>query len=747
MLKSFYISCIFVLGYQVICWSQCTPQSNNNCEDASVLCSLTELNGFTCRLSPTFNPTGCHPICPTGGESNNTEWWAFTGEGGFVTISFTISNCTNTTGAKGMEFGLYDDCDCEENIGCIGLCNGPGTYSITGLLYPCKTYYLFVDGCDGDVCDYTIQTTGGKATNLNPLGKINDDADRIIPVCKNVCGQLFKVKKQSNGCEPYFEWTLDGNIQGSHGYDISIEFPEVGDFQLCVTAYVGDLQSGIICDQEGPECATIQVRQNPEKKIGGKRLLCSESIPYKWFDQYIVNSGIYKTELYDKQCCLFDSIVDFQILPLPLGPHIYHIGCNPIDVYIDPTTRKVFKSCQSETPILIKKSSAPYKCDSTYELTAIFLDQDVTFREDCQDGKIIIQPRILNKAITCGGNEIFEYRYKWYLKQDTNKTSISTDEYYTAIQKNDYCLEIELITTLGPLTKTCFFDYCENLDESIYIKPTGKFSAYKTVCSNDTSCITFKPAYSGIIQGYEWDITGGTIINPNPTQDSSICVVWNLPPGQKGKACVYYKTLCDNSQTSCIDITVGTSIREIAGPSKTVKGLTTNLEAILPGGVWRKVSGPGFVTYNDPFNPITEVKVSKYGIYTLAWTVKSLGCTTIGYVTIRFIRSEFKGRFKNQNESFLKHDPDEIISPQSFQYHISKQIKNQTLSLQLSSTVNQTAKVSLIDLSGKIVAQSNYSIGTESQSYELLMNASSGIYFLTIQTEHDLISERIVITD
>ena len=131
----------------------------------------------------------------------------------------------------------------------------------------------------------------------------------------------------------------------------------------------------------------------------------------------------------------------------------------------------------------------------------------------------------------------------------------------------------------------------------------------------------------------------------------------------------------------------------------------------------------------------------------MAWTVKSLGCTTIGYVTIRFIRSEFKGRFKNQNESFLKHDPDEIISPQSFQYLFSKQIKNQTLSLQLSSTVNQTAKVSLIDLSGKIVAQSNYSIGTESQSYELLMNASSGIYFLTIQTEHDLISERIVITD
>jgi hypothetical protein len=726
--------------------SQCTPPSHTNCEDAPVLCSLTELNGFSCTLSSVSNTTGCMPICPSGGTPENIEWWAFTSDGGNVTISLTISNCTNTTGATGMEFGLSGNCNCSESVACNKLCNGPGTYSISATLIPCKTYYLFVDGCDGDVCDYTIHTTGGNAPNLSPLGKINDDTDRIIPVCRHSKFQSYKVNEQSNGCRPTYEWTLDGVTLDEHEYYIETMFPEEGDFQLCVTAYVGNPQSGSICDQEGPECATIQIRQIADK-IGATRSLCPNNIPFKWHDQYINNPGIYKKELYDKQFCYYDSVVEFKILPLPIIQDIYHIGCNPNDVYIDQSSRKIFNTCQIRKSILIKKSSSPYKCDSTYELTAIFLDHEVTFREDCQDGKIIIQPRILNKAITCGGNEIFEYRYKWYLKQDTNKMSISTDEYYTAIQKNDYCLEIELITTLGPLTKTCFFDYCENLDESIYIKPTGKFSAYKTVCSNDTSCITFKPAYSGIILGYEWDITGGTIINPNPSQDSSICVVWNLPPGQKGKACVYYKTLCDNSQTSCIDVNVGTSIREIAGPSKTVKGLTSNLEALLPGGTWRKVNGPGFVTFSDPFNPNIDVRVSKYGIYTLSWTVKSLGCTTVGYITIRFIRSEFKGRLKNQNESFLKYDPDEKILPHSIQYQISKQIKNQSLSLQLSSNVNQSAKVSLIDLSGKIVAQSNYSIGTESQSYELLTNASSGIYFLTIQTEHDVISERIVITD
>jgi hypothetical protein len=475
MLKSFYISCILVLGYQVICWSQCTPASETNCEDAKVLCSLTELNGFTCRLSSASNTAGCMPICPSGGAPENIEWWAFISEGGNVTISLTISNCTNTTGAIGMEFGLSGNCICSESLACNKLCNGPGTYSISATLNPCKTYYLFVDGCNGDVCDYTIQTSGGNTPNLFPLGKINDDADRIIPVCRTCDFHHFYVKHQSNGCTPNYEWTINGIPLGAHENSIETRFPEEGDFQLCVTAYIGNPQSGAICDQEGPECATIQVRQIPDK-TSGIRYLCPESIPYKWHDQYIINSGVYKTKLCDKQTCYFDSVVQFQILPVPIIPKIYHIGCNSADVFIDPTSRKVFKTCQIETPILIKKSSYPYKCDSTYELTAIFLNQEVTFREDCQDGKIIIQPRILNKAITCGSNEIFEYRYKWYLKQDTNKTSISTDEYYTAIQKNDYCLEIELITTLGPLTKTCFFDYCENLDESIYIKPTGKFS-------------------------------------------------------------------------------------------------------------------------------------------------------------------------------------------------------------------------------------------------------------------------------
>jgi hypothetical protein len=737
-----FFALIFSINHFLV--SQCTPASETSCEDAKVLCSLTELNGFTCRLSSASNTTGCMPICPSGGSPENIEWWAFTSEGGNVTISLTISNCTNTIGAIGMEFGLSGNCNCSESVACNRLCNGPGTYTISATLTACKTYYLFIDGCNGDLCDYTIQTSGGNAPNLFPLGKINDDADGIISLCRTRDTHQFHAKPPSNGCIPNYEWTLDGINLGVNSYAFEYEFPEEGDFQLCVTSFIGDPQKGSICDQEGPVCATIQIRQIPDK-TSGVRYLCPENIPYKWYDQYIIDPGLYRTELFDKQYCYFDSVVQFQILPEPIIPKIYHIGCNSADVFIDPTSRKVFKTCQSDLPILIKKSTDTYKCDSTYELTAIFLDQEVTFREDCQDGKIIIQPRILNKAITCGGNEIFEYKYKWYLKQDTNKTIISTDEFYTTTQKNDYCLEIELITTLGPITKTCFFDYCENLDESIYIKPTGKFSAYKTVCSNDTSCITFRPAYSGIILGYEWDITGGTIINPNPTQDSSICVVWNLPPGQKGKACVYYKTLCDNSQTSCIDVNVGTSIREIAGPSKTVKGLTTNLEAILPGGAWRKVSGPGFVNFKDPFNPITDVSVSKYGIYTLSWTIKSLGCTTVGYITIRFIRSEFKGRLKNQNESFLKYDPDEKILPHSIQYQISKQIKNQTLSLQLSSTVNQTAKVSLIDLSGKIVAQSN--LGIESLSYELLMNASSGIYFLMIQTEHDVISERIVITD
>ncbi|MBK9718599.1 MAG: hypothetical protein IPO85_14020 [Saprospiraceae bacterium] len=45
-----------------------------------------------------------------------------------------------------------------QNLLLVIHCNGPGQFGITANLISCKTYYLFVDGCSEDVCDFTITT-------------------------------------------------------------------------------------------------------------------------------------------------------------------------------------------------------------------------------------------------------------------------------------------------------------------------------------------------------------------------------------------------------------------------------------------------------------------------------------------------------------------------------------------------------------------------------------------------------------
>lgn len=60
------------IGSNLQLLAQCTPPSADNCQDANVLCSLDEVNGYSCSNPNYSNPTGCSPLCPSGGGAHNT---------------------------------------------------------------------------------------------------------------------------------------------------------------------------------------------------------------------------------------------------------------------------------------------------------------------------------------------------------------------------------------------------------------------------------------------------------------------------------------------------------------------------------------------------------------------------------------------------------------------------------------------------------------------------------------------------
>lgn len=287
--------------------SQCTPVAADQCEDSNVLCSLDELNGYTCRTTDYSNPSGCTPLCNGNGAPNNMSWWAFVTNGGQVCLTIKVVYCQFN---NGIQAGIWGDCQCNESIACDADCTGgPATKTICATLKPCKTYYFFVDGCTGDYCEFTVLTAGGAAPVLPPIKKINGPTK----VCKGACNVQYSVMLDSVKCEPNFHWTLDGAELSDTNDQLSLDFDNAGEFVLCATAIIGNPASGSICDQEGPYCTTIKVEK--QQAVNVVRTLCAETLPYNWFGNMIYYDTVIRKEFADTlTCCLVDSVADFRVV-------------------------------------------------------------------------------------------------------------------------------------------------------------------------------------------------------------------------------------------------------------------------------------------------------------------------------------------------------------------------------------------------------------------------------------------------
>lgn len=625
MKNTLFFLCFLLFKTSSLLIAQCLPFSGSNqCKDAKIFCSLDDLNGYQCS-NPDNSPVDCTPFYPFIGPAYKAGWWAFVCDGGLITIDVEIISCQGT--GDGIKIGLLGGCECDFKTDTrpTPKCIKKGTYQITESLTACKTYYLYIEGCDGDICDFIIHTSGGSAPKLSPMGKINNDMDGIIEVNKG-CQAHFEVNAQNSNYEPTYVWTVDGVKLSENINRIDYTFQQAKDFQLCVSSYIGNPQSGNICDSIGPECVTIESRQYPASfKV---MRICAENVQTKQCDTFQVT----------RFGCFFDSIICYQILPVPDPPTIYHIACDAADVYIDPTTKQVFNSCQNDKEILLPKSTLPYHCDSSYKLTAIFLDFGVSFREDCIGDKVEIVPRVINRTKSCGGGESYEFIYQWFEKKEKTRINIGTSEILQVDKKGDYCLDITVNTKLGVIEKKCVFEFCENLNENEFAThPIAKLKGFQLLCPLDTSCIQLleAPQNSSL---FSWNVVGGTILTPNPFLADHICVLWNNPSGLDGKVCAAYETNCGKSDTTCLDVKFGIGIKDIAGINKSELGLKTNLSA-KGMGYWQKLSGPGRATFANMNDPNTSVSVSKYGIYVFQWISQQNGCTLKGIVTIKFIRN------------------------------------------------------------------------------------------------------------
>lgn len=245
-------------------------------------------------------------LCNGTGVPTNLSYWAFSGQGGPFSITFNVdpTQCQNNTG---IQAGLFTVCTGAGVLDCYADCLANSFTLNASPGYPCAVIYLWVDGCGGDVCPYTISVSGStSAPNLpNPMPNIEFKNDPCVGQYLGFCFPGFGIE-----CWPNVEWEVDGVPYGT-GECQEFKIINEGQIEVCYTATLGF--SGNTCHQvEHCEFYSVQV----EKRVGKLRRICPRVDGYEWHGSIIQNDCINPpctARVQLENGCLVDSIVPFMI--------------------------------------------------------------------------------------------------------------------------------------------------------------------------------------------------------------------------------------------------------------------------------------------------------------------------------------------------------------------------------------------------------------------------------------------------
>ncbi len=274
----YFLTPFLFLLFSVSLFGQCPPpgfpNSGSNCGNP-IICE--NLDGY-CNTINNNNQSRAYPCC-TGWQLNNDEWFGFFAGSTTITIEITPSNCS-PGGQQGLQAAIYDNCPafpppagwCTANL-MDAQCSceeDPFILTATDFIIG-EVYWFVIDGCAGNVCDYSIDVTEGSTIGFAP-----DNPGPVTgptPVCQASTSnyELPPV----NGATVY-TWTLSpasaGTINGNDD-DISVTWAAgfSGDATLCVKT------SNLCYSNPTQSCITIHVVKTPTAALTGTGVICNGS--------------------------------------------------------------------------------------------------------------------------------------------------------------------------------------------------------------------------------------------------------------------------------------------------------------------------------------------------------------------------------------------------------------------------------------------------------------------------------------
>ncbi|MCF8247637.1 MAG: hypothetical protein K9J37_11935 [Saprospiraceae bacterium] len=238
-----------------------TPTSTNTCIEAQANC--LNLDGY-CGTINNNNVQQPFPGCPNN-VLNNDEWFAFYAGSTSISIVITPSNC-QSGGNQGLQGGIYQACGppwVAMDLQCP-CSTQPFTLNSTNFVIG-QIYYVVIDGCGGNVCDYSVNVTVGSTVPSPPAnpGTVTGSS----PVC--VGSTTAYTVPTITGATSY-QWTMTPSLGTftSSTNTVSVTWTTAGTTSLCVT-------SSNVCESNPTQsCIPITVVPIPTATLTGTGVLC-----------------------------------------------------------------------------------------------------------------------------------------------------------------------------------------------------------------------------------------------------------------------------------------------------------------------------------------------------------------------------------------------------------------------------------------------------------------------------------------
>ncbi len=276
----FYYDCALINHLAV---ETCTDASQN------IICDLGLLDNF-CSTLPSQTSGGSQPIplCMDG-SAENIVWLAFVAPGGTYDIVVNPHNCmTNGLGEAGIEVGIYDDCDFSNVIYCTACTKDPVTISSDSLVEG-GTYYLYINGCSGSICEYSIDILGTPIyPQVNPTDVCVYNNGILVCDSTSFClGIDATFEATGVAVNSQYAWEIStvagypfsgDSLPVTNTQTLNVTFDSVGVYKVCLTGVTG------ICggtEWMGSECIDVTITgdiSGPMDEVFPVQTICPNTI-------------------------------------------------------------------------------------------------------------------------------------------------------------------------------------------------------------------------------------------------------------------------------------------------------------------------------------------------------------------------------------------------------------------------------------------------------------------------------------